>query len=371
MKPVSPELLTLLSSRQFFVADLYTFQLANGVTLTYCGGDQAIVANGITFPAGGQIGPYFDRTDSKAKCHWKIGMEVDSLVFDVLPGSATISGTPFLTAVRQGLFDGAEVILDRAYMPTYGDTSRGLVRYFVGRVAEVDCGRSIATFTVNSHLELLNLQLPRNLYQPGCVNSLGDAACGVDLTNPAYHTTGAVVAGTTAATINAYLATVPQTGAFDLGTIAFTSGALAGQTYGVKQCVFGSTHVISLTGFMACAPAVGDTFTITFGCDKTSGLPWRVNGNCAKGSTAIGNPSYYGQNMVGMVVSGPGFPEGTTVTAAGPGAVVLSAASTANITSGEWTMAPPAGTPQNGCAKFNNLARFRGFPFVPQPVTAA
>src|SRR6185437_11924182 len=153
MKPVSAELLALLATRQFFAADLYTFSGGNlgSSVLRYCAGDADLSANGFSYPAGGQIGPYFDRRDNKAKCHWKIGVEVDTLVVDLIPGSAKVFGTPFLEAVHSGVFDGAELTLDRAYMPTYGDTSRGLVRYFVGRVADVDLGRSICTFSVNSH----------------------------------------------------------------------------------------------------------------------------------------------------------------------------------------------------------------------------
>ena len=32
-------------------------------------------------------------------------------------------------------------------------------------------------FNINSHLELLNQKMPRNLYQASCINSLYDASC--------------------------------------------------------------------------------------------------------------------------------------------------------------------------------------------------
>ncbi|MGH6975639.1 MAG: baseplate hub protein, partial [Stellaceae bacterium] len=86
MKPASTALKSLLATRQFYAADLYTFALVGGGTLRYCGGDRDITANGNLYPAGGATGPYFDRKDNKAKCHWKVGVEVDQLVFDVLPG---------------------------------------------------------------------------------------------------------------------------------------------------------------------------------------------------------------------------------------------------------------------------------------------
>jgi uncharacterized phage protein (TIGR02218 family) len=213
----------------------------------------------------------------------------------VLPGAATVLGSPFLSAVLAGIFDGAELTLERAFMPQYGDTSAGTVIMFVGRVAEIDCGRSLATFTVNSHLELLNLNLPRNLWQAGCVNILGDAACGVNLAS--YAMSGAAASGSSASAVLAAL--IQATGYFDQGKIAFTSGANAGLSRGIKTWVAGSggtPGTVALIAPCPTAPAAGDAFQITPGCDKT-----------------------------------------------------LDA---------------------NGCAKFANIARFRGFPYVPAPETA-
>jgi len=290
MKPASLALQSLLASRQFYAADLYSFALVGGGVLRYCAGDRNITANGNLFSAQG---PRIDRKDNKAKCHWKIGVEVDTLVFDVMPQPTDqVNGQPFLAACVQGAFDGAELTLERAFMATYGDTSVGTVVLFAGRVAEIDLGRAAATFSVNSHLELLNLQLPRNLWQPGCVNSLGDASCGVNLA--AYAIGGSAAAGSTAHLVNASLG--PPSGYFDQGKLTFTSGANAGLWRSVKSWTQGAPGTIALLAPFPQAPAPGDAFAIYPGCDKTLG--------------------------------------------------------------------------GNGCAKFANTARFRGFPYVPSPETA-
>jgi uncharacterized phage protein (TIGR02218 family) len=290
MKPASTALQNLLASRQFFAADLYTFTLIGGGVLRYCSGDRDITAGGRLFTSQG---PRLDRKDTKAKCHWKIGIAVDTLVFDVMPqASDLVNGQPFLAACVQGAFDGAELQLERAFMASYGDTSTGTVILFVGRVAEIDLGRAIATFTINSHLELLNTQLPRNLWQPGCVNSLGDASCGVDLAS--FGIGGSAASASSASVIAATL--VQATGYFDQGKLAFTSGANAGLTRSVKSWVAGSPGVIALLAPFPNAPAAGDAFTIYPGCDKTLG--------------------------------------------------------------------------PNGCAKFANTARFKGYPFIPTSETA-
>jgi hypothetical protein len=197
MKSASPALLALLATRQFYSADLYEIVLLNGPTLRFCGGDQDIVWNGFTWSSGGRgdgCGPFFDRKDNKAKCHWKVGTDVDTLVIDVIPGGALIEGEPFLSAVRQGVFDGAEFTLYRAIMPTYGNVSAGTVIMFVGRIAEIDASRTLATMSINSHLELLNISMPRNLYQAGCLNTLYDSMCTLNMAS--FGTSLTALAGT-------------------------------------------------------------------------------------------------------------------------------------------------------------------------------
>jgi uncharacterized phage protein (TIGR02218 family) len=289
MKPASQALRTLLASRQFYMADLYTFTLIGGGVLRYTTADSDLRAGGNTFAS---TGPRFDRQASKAKCHWKLGVEVDSLVFDVMPQAADlVNGQPFLSAVVRGAFDGAELQLERAFMASFGNTAAGTVILFVGRVAEVDAGRTSATFTINSHLELLNQQMPRNMFQPGCVNTLYDASC--TLASSSFAVAGTTAAGSAPGSINATLG--QATGYFDQGRISFASGANSGLSRSIKTHVGGTPSVLSLLAPFPNAPAPGDAFTLYPGCDKAQ-------------ATCQG--------------------------------------------------------------KFNNLANFRGFPYVPNPETA-
>lgn len=264
MKTASAGLLALLASRQFFAADLFFFTLSGGGQLSYCSGDKDIVWDSKIWSAGGSVGPYFLREGSRAKCHWKTGIEVDTLMFDVMPGSSTILGLPFLTAVQQGVFDGAELTLCRAFMPTYGNTAEGTVIMFAGRVAEIELGRSLATFTVNSHLELLNQQLPRNLYQAGCLNTLFDSACALNAESHAVS--ASVVAALSAHSV--YVSAAQASGYFDLGKILFTSGLNNGLSRSIKSYVSGAPGLLKLSAPFPAAPEVGDTFKMYPGCDK-------------------------------------------------------------------------------------------------------
>ncbi len=265
MKPASPTLIALFKTRQFYSADLYTITLIDGTINYYSAGDRDIIYGGNTYVCGGQNGAYFERGGNRPKSHWKVGTQVDTLQFDVIPGSATVKGIPFLVACQQGVFDGATILLQRAFMATYGDTAAGLVTVFFGRVAEVDLGRSIATFNVNSHLELLNQNMPRNVYQANCVNTLYDTSC--TLLKSVFQVSGAVVGGSTVSVTNTNL--MQATGYFDLGVITFTSGQNSGISRSVKTFVGGAPGVVNVLLPWLYVPAPGDTFTIYPGCDKT------------------------------------------------------------------------------------------------------
>jgi len=296
MKPASTALQALLASRQFWACDLYVITLVGGGVLRYAGGDCDVLdPGGNRYSCGGMTGPYFDRADSKSTCHWKLGTETDTLTFDLVPSQAQVLGLPLTQALRQGLFDGAVLQLLRAYAPAPPSATSwpvpvtGTLIKFTGFIAEADGGGTVVTITVNSALERLGTKWPRNLYQPGCVNVVGDAACGVNLASFAVN--GAAAAGSTASTIATSLP--KAAGYFDLGAITFTSGPNAGLKRGVAQWNLG--QLMLMTPFPA-APVVGDGFVIMPGCDGTMDA--------------------------------------------------------------------------GGCPKFNNLANFRGFPFIPAPSTA-
>ena len=195
-----------------------------------------------------------------------MGVEVDTLVFDCIPGGATVGGEPFLSAVRQGVFDGAEMTLYRAFMPTYGNTAAGTVIMFVGRVAEIDAGRSLATFTVNSHLELLTQPMPLNLYQSGCPEHA--VRCELHAEHGElrreWHS-GERIDGDRRQHQLAFAGVgvfQPRAGHF------FTSGANSGFSRTVQAHTIGSPSTVALISPFPSVRSTGDAFTMYPGCDK-------------------------------------------------------------------------------------------------------
>ncbi len=269
---------------QLLMADAFLFTLANGSTLGYTNIDVPFSYGGQTYLANSIL---IDGLKYKAA----VGLDVDQQQITIAARSTdTIAGgAPFLQALREGAFDGCEIVRTRVFFSDrLGGATVGAAILFKGRLGTIDeIGRTSAKLTVNSDLVLLNIDMPRNLYQPTCLHTLYDTGC--TLNKASFGFAGTVGLGSTASTIY-------WTGAnanYAQGTISFTGGVLAGVSATVGSAVNGAT--LTMINPLEAEPSPGDPFTIHFGCDHT---------------------------------------------------------------------------PATCQVKFNNLANFRGFPYVPPPQTA-
>lgn len=272
MKPdLSSSIAAILATRNFNMANLYTFTLFDGTVLRYTDADKDLTVSGNTYSCGGQTGPFFGRNGSgnKVRAHWKLGTDVDTIMFDVVPKNGTVEGIVFQQACIMGFFDNADCVIDRVYMPmgTY-DTSAGKLNIFTGKVGDVSPSASIVTFTVNGLTTLLRQMLPRNVYQPGCLNTLYDSAC--TLNRASFSSAAAASSGCTVSTILSTGLT-SATDRFTFGSLKFTGGQNNGFVRGVKQytkSTGSSASTLSLLSPFPFAPASSDPFTVYAGCNK-------------------------------------------------------------------------------------------------------
>jgi uncharacterized phage protein (TIGR02218 family) len=256
MKPASAALVALLAgSEQFIMADLYTLTLVGGSILRYSAAPTAISANGHTFV----LGPKFERSRTKVV----IGTQVDELEVRVYPEPTDLIGDLlFLEAAWQGQFDGALLRLERAFMPTYGDTSSGTVVLFAGRISDIDCSRTGVELKCRSHLELLNIQIPRRLWQASCTHIFGGPMCHFN--RESLSITFAAGAASTQTVITDAPSSVTP---FVLGTIKGVTGSNAGLSRTVAAFVSGGTVTVKLAFLFPVA--AGDQFQLLPGCDRT------------------------------------------------------------------------------------------------------
>lgn len=255
MRAVTPALLDLLNGGKVVRADLYTIRLLTMQEYRFTDADVAVVAGGRVFS---HDGPEI----SGAVMRQSRGLEPDqqSLSVRVKP-EHTIGGVPWLTALRSGALDDAEIVIERAFMADWTAEVHTL-EWFRGSVQKASGNDLEIRLTVESASARFEQMLPKDLFGPGCVRDLFDSGCG--LNRAAYRVDGSVLRGDRAQ-IETTLGQPKDW--FARGYIIFTSGANAGVRRAVRR------HV-DVAGFLEFSsplvfdPQPGDAFMIYPGCDK-------------------------------------------------------------------------------------------------------
>jgi hypothetical protein len=185
------------------------------------------------------------------------------------------STVPFAQALQEGLFDGAILRWDRVVLPAWGavpigngdpnpdgSISDGRVIMNEGRVSTLEqIGRIEAQMKVKSHLVLLDIDMPRNIWQPTCIHTLYDSGCTLLKQNFVAH--GVVGSGATN-TMLPWSGSVD--GIYNQGTLIFGSGQNAGLKVTVKHS---SATALIVAYPLQYIPAAGDSFTVYQGCNKS------------------------------------------------------------------------------------------------------
>jgi uncharacterized phage protein (TIGR02218 family) len=250
-------IVSLLASRPAsqFIADLFTFTLRSGDTYRFTSSPQPIIIGGNTYSAG-------VCKIQRGRIKLSRGLSVDSQQITL-----TEPNGAFIERAMLGYFNLALYTLGRVFKADAAAPWLGPVTRFAGQVASVDeVGLTYAKMTVKSMLNILDNDFPRTLLQNDCPHVLYDQGCG--LTRAAHLVSGTIQAGTTQNRIASDVTSKPD-GWFSLGILNFTSGQLAGVAYMVK--ISYATGVIYPAYPLLAAPAAGDTFSISAGCDKTLG----------------------------------------------------------------------------------------------------
>lgn len=378
MKSASAGLITLLNTAvQFVMADLYTFTLVGGTVLRYSAAEIDLVVGGNTYSKSGLK---FERGKYRAVA----GLEVDQLDVTIYSdANALVSGVPFQQFVRNGGLDGAQVKLERFFSSSWTDTSNGTIALFVGRVSTAQAGRTVTKLTVKSLLELLDIPMPRNIYQPGCLHTLYDAGC--TLNKSSFSTNMTCGAGGTkiSFSISGGNAGKVMSAAVTNGGHGFTSAPGVGFSGGGGSSAAGTANMadgvytISVTnggmgyttvpGVVIGGPGAGASATavLTSGVgsctiddqgDYPSGTP-TVSFIGGGGTGAAGTAVMSGNRLVGITITDPG--SGYTA----PPTVALSGGTGANDNFGRQGSATAVLTNRVGSITVN--ARGTGFTSVP------
>jgi uncharacterized phage protein (TIGR02218 family) len=191
-----------------------------------------------------------------------VGVEVDTL--DVKLGlgpDIIVANVPLGQFAIEGGFDGGRLTLTREFSASWASASCGSLNLFNGRVGPLTISAQEIAMQVKADLELLDIQMPRNLYMAPCIHTLYGPGCG--LSSSAFTVTGNTTANSTTGVIQSNLSNPADY--FSLGVMQYQSGQNNQAQRSVASYANGAVTVVPPFDF---APAPGDLFTIRPGCDK-------------------------------------------------------------------------------------------------------
>lgn len=264
---VEADMVALLASRQFIFADCYTVTLITDEVMRWSTAQQ----NVDVFPIGDDllVRTYSSNGVLVQGLTFKlgIGVEVDeqtiTMVYkdtDVIPDREV----SVAQGLRRGDFDGATIVRDRYYAPSWGEPWVGGVRLFSGQVGSLEgVGRTEGKMKVRSDLALLNVPMPRNLYQPSCVHTVFDSGC--KLVKGDYATIDTVEAGSTTTRIN-WTGAGAITPPLKLGTIYIANQENVMFSRTIRDV---TANQLVLSFPLDFLPETGMQFTVFPGCPRT------------------------------------------------------------------------------------------------------
>lgn len=260
MIETTPELATWMDTALSGVrVDLYTLSLATGQVLRWSGTNaQVLLPDGRLFAKGPLL--------SRGRIELRAGIEVDEMSVEITPTATdTVLGLPLLRYAREGGLRGCSLLLEWAYADE-ALVIKGVLPKFSGAGSPSSFGAGSFTLQVKSDLERLMVMMPRDVYQPTCLNTVYDAACAKAKSAMLVNgTVTAAAAGARSAFTASALAQAE--GYFDKGVLRWLTGSNAGVSRTVRGFKAGGAFSFALP--LPRDIAVGDTFEVLPGCDGT------------------------------------------------------------------------------------------------------
>lgn len=247
MKTISEALAATLAAPVAKLATLWKLTRADGAVMGFTDHDANLTYDGLTYRAATGFTPS-TIADSAS-------LAVDNLEIASVLNSEEITEADLMA----GLYDGATV---EVLQVDYGNLAAGAMLLRRGTLGEVKLTDQGFVVELRGMMQAFETNLCE-LYSATCRATFGDARCGLNL--PSYTATGVVSAVTDRRSFTDAARPEPP-GFFDGGLLTWTSGDNAGRKMEVKGFAFGQ---FGLYLPMASDIAVGDTYTVSSGCDKT------------------------------------------------------------------------------------------------------
>jgi uncharacterized phage protein (TIGR02218 family) len=252
MRTLDPAFATHIASGATTLATCWRLTRADGFVLGFTDHDLPLRFDGTDFvPTTGLNG---------GEGSAKLGPQVDTSEIVGILASDAITEDDILL----GRYDGAAV---ETFRVNWRDVA---VRDTVSRATIGEITRADGEFTAELRSGQHALNLPKGrLYQSLCDAQLGDARCGVDLTDPAYRADVTV-----AAIRDRYRLAITGLDGFEEGWFSFgVTTWTSGRRSGVRDQILSHSQIGGVDILQFAAPvgdwvAVGDALAVTAGCDR-------------------------------------------------------------------------------------------------------
>lgn len=257
MISVTTELAALFDSGEpLQMCDLYTITLAGGGVLRYTDNDLPVTCQSQTWTLGPKL--------SRSEVRTTVGIDVDDLQVNVsAEDTVLVNGVPMMAFIARGGLDNGRLLVERAFRAVGADSLAGKIYVFGGRIAEVSGNRFEKELVVKSDTEVLNVMVPRDVYQPHCRNTLFDGPCG--LNRATFGVAGAATANGDTLGLKIPHSLPQAAGWYDRGRVTMTSGPNSGITRSVRRHTTGQIELLQPLPYPV---TTGTTFLAYPGCDR-------------------------------------------------------------------------------------------------------
>jgi len=245
MKNLSNTLKTHMAQEVSTLATCWKITNADGNIIGFTTYDREIIFNGTSYsPANGM---------TPTAILSSVGLKVDNLEVSSLLGGSAVTKND----IEKGIYDFSKVEI---FSVDYTNLAAGSIVLKTGSFGNIKYGRTVFTAEVRGVAQQYTNTITHK-YIKTCRAELGDSKCRFDITTATSN-------GTLATIIDNYTITsdvVAIDGYYEFGLITWTSGANAGAITEVKSFI---NNEIRFYTKLSGALAIGDTFTISPGCNK-------------------------------------------------------------------------------------------------------
>jgi uncharacterized phage protein (TIGR02218 family) len=252
MRAIPSALQTKLDSGVTTLARCWKLLRRDGVVMGFTDHDRDLVVGGVTFRAGTGF--------SSSEAASRFGLAVDGAEI-----SGALADEQLTDAdLAAGRYDAAQV---ETWLVDWSDPQ---LKVLTARSTLGEVRREGQAFVAELRglADLLSQESGR-LYTVRCGADLGDARCKIDLANPAFRGAGAVSAVEGTSIVVASGLDGFADGWFSLGRLLWSSGANAGLAIEIKEHRLAGQARLTLWQAMPEPIAIGDSFAVTAGCDKS------------------------------------------------------------------------------------------------------